>query len=179
LPAFPQTKKELEKKKAAIEKEIENTNKLLNQTKKNKASTLNQVVMLNKKISYRSELIHTVNQQIDEVDDEIGTTTHNIDSLEQRMTDLKKYYAQMLYFAYKNQSAYSRLTFIFSATDFNQAYKRMKYMQQLSAYRLHQRDLIQQTQADLSQNRQAATAHQAGTRESQPRQREKGTGRDG
>jgi septal ring factor EnvC (AmiA/AmiB activator) len=66
------------------------------------------------------------------------------------MTDLKKYYAQMLYFAYKNQSAYSRLTFIFSATDFNQAYKRMKYMQQLSAYRLHQRDLIQQTQADLS-----------------------------
>jgi septal ring factor EnvC (AmiA/AmiB activator) len=150
LPAFPQTKKELEKKKAAIEKEIENTNKLLNQTKKNKASTLNQVVMLNKKISYRSELIHTVNQQIDEVDDEIGTTTHNIDSLEQRMTDLKKYYAQMLYFAYKNQSAYSRLTFIFSATDFNQAYKRMKYMQQLSAYRLHQRDLIQQTQADLS-----------------------------
>jgi murein hydrolase activator len=145
-----QTKRELEKKKAQLEKEIETTNKQLNQTKRNKASTLNQVAMLNKKISARLELIRTINQQISTVDNEIGSVNKSVDSLEQRMNNLKKYYADMLYYAYKNQSAYSRLTFIFSAGDFNQAYKRMKYMQQLSQYRLHQRDLIMQTQNNLS-----------------------------
>jgi murein hydrolase activator len=145
-----QSKKELQKRKAQLEEEIEKTNKQLNRTKRNKANTLGQVKMLNKKISYRNELIHTVNQQLSVVDDEIGTVTNNVDSLERRMTDLRRYYEQMLYYAYKNQSSYSRLSFIFSADDFNQAYKRMKYMQQLSAYRIHQRDLIKQTQVSLN-----------------------------
>jgi septal ring factor EnvC (AmiA/AmiB activator) len=145
-----QSKKELQKRKAELEQQIESTNKQLNRTKRNKASTMGQVSMLNKKISYRNELIRTVNQQISLVDDEMGSVTHHVDSLEQRMQDLRKYYAQLLYFAYRNQSSYSRLSFIFSADDFNQAYKRMKYMQQLSAYRIHQRDLIKQTQSSLN-----------------------------
>ena len=111
---------------------------------------MSQVAILNKKISYRNELIRTVNQQITTVDDEIGTVAHNVDSLEQRMEDLKEYYRQLLYYAYKNQSGYSRLSFIFSAGDFNQAYKRMKYLRQLGEYRVHQRDLIQQTQNSLN-----------------------------
>jgi septal ring factor EnvC (AmiA/AmiB activator) len=150
LPAFPQTKKDLEKKKEQLRKDIEYTNQLLNLAKKNKSTSLNQLITLNKKISYRNELINTINDEIGRVDNSIGGINQHIDSLESRMTQLKKQYARMLYFAYKNQTSYSRLSFIFSAKDFNQAYKRLKYLQQLSAYRLRQRDLIRQTQDSLS-----------------------------
>ena len=52
--SYGQSKKELEKKKNAIQKDIEYTNQLLKQTKKNKSASLNQLVTLNKKITYRS-----------------------------------------------------------------------------------------------------------------------------
>jgi len=148
--ASSQNKKDLEKKKEQLQKDIEYTNQLLSQTRKNKSTSLNQLITLNKKISYRSELINTINDQINGLDRSLGGINHNVDSLEGRMTELKKQYANMLYFAYKNQSAYSRLSFIFSASDFNQAYKRLKYLQQLSVYRIQQRNLIDQTQDSLA-----------------------------
>ncbi|MCX6290312.1 MAG: peptidoglycan DD-metalloendopeptidase family protein [Bacteroidetes bacterium] len=147
---FSQNKKDLEKKKEQLRKDIEYTNQLLSQTKKNKSTSLSQLITLNKKISYRSELINTINDEIGGLDNSIGGINRHIDSLETRMTELKKQYAGMLYFAYKNQAAYSKLSFIFSARDFNQAYKRLKYLQQLSAYRIQQRNLIEQTQDSLA-----------------------------
>ncbi len=148
--AFGQSKKELERKKSAIRKDIDYTNELLKQTKKNKSTSLNLLVTLNKKITFRSELISTINTEISSVENEIGTVSSNIDSLNLRLDNLKKQYGQMLYFAYRNQSAYSKLMFIFSADDFNQAFKRMQYLRQLSKYREMQKDVIVETQDSLN-----------------------------
>ena len=145
-----QNKKDLEKKKEQLRKDIEYTNQLLNQTKKNKSTSYSQLTTLNKKINYRSELINTIHDEISGLDNSITGINRRADSLESRMTELKKQYAGMLYFAYKNQTSYSRLSFIFSARDFNQAYKRMKYLQQLSTYRIQQHRLILQTEDSLA-----------------------------
>ena len=59
-----QSKNDLESKKNSLQKEIEFTNKLLNETKNNKKISLNQLVTLNKKISAREELITTINNEI-------------------------------------------------------------------------------------------------------------------
>lgn len=147
---FAQSKKELEKKKAQLHKDIEYTNKLLKQTRKNKSSSLNQLITLNKKITYRSELISTINTEIGTVDRQIGSVAGSIDSLNRRLNEVKKQYSEMLVFAYKNQGTFSRLSFIFAAEDVNQAYKRLKYLQQLSSYRIRQRDLILSIQDSLS-----------------------------
>jgi len=55
----------------------------------------------------------------------------------------------MILFAYRNQSAYNKLMFIFSAQDFNQAYKRLKYLQEIGGYRERQAQYIQGTEQDL------------------------------
>jgi len=145
-----QSKKELEKKKQQIHKDIEYTNQLLSQTRKNKTASLSQLLTLNKQISYRSELIGTIHSEISNVDGQINYTNAQIDSIIGRLDELKKHYADLLYFAYKNQGAFTKLSFIFSSSDFNQAYQRVKYLQHLSAYRIHQRDLIRQLADSLS-----------------------------
>lgn len=146
---FSQSKTELEKKKDQIQKDIDYTNQLLNLTKKSKTTSLSHLVTLNKKITYRNDLIYTINTEIKVVDKEINHVSTNIDSLKNSLNRLKKQYSQMLYFAYKNQSSYSRLMFIFSSDDFNQAFKRVIYLRQLSDYRIRQRDLIVQLQDSL------------------------------
>jgi septal ring factor EnvC (AmiA/AmiB activator) len=56
----------------------------------------------------------------------------------------------MVLFAFRNQSSYSKLMFVFASSDFNQAYKRLKYLQQFSTYRKKQAKYIQGTQKDLN-----------------------------
>lgn len=149
--AQKQNKKELENKKKQLQKEIENTNQLLNETKKNKKLSLNQLVILNKKISAREELIATINKEIAILNKNIEENNASINKLQKDLEKLKAEYAKMIYYAYKNQDAYSRLMFVFAAKDFQQAYMRLKYLQQYSDYRKKQAELITSTQKNLNE----------------------------
>ncbi len=149
--AMGQNKKDLEKKKAQLQKEINATNQLLNETKKNKKLSLNQLVTLNQKIEIREELITTIAYEVNEINSSISKTNTSINNLKKEIEKLKAEYEKMIYYAYKNQSAYTKLMFIFSAKDFNQAYNRMKYFEQYSEYRKKQALIIQKTQNNLAE----------------------------
>lgn len=149
---YPQDKKsQLQARKAKIEEEINYTNKLLSETKKNKQASLNQLVLLNKKISKRQELINAISGEIGQIDQKINQTNDTIAELTETIKNLKEEYSKMIYYAQKNRSSYTRLMFIFSAENFNQAYQRLKYFQQYSSYRQNQVRVIKETQALLAE----------------------------
>ena len=120
---------------------------------KSKTVTLAQLDALKKKINLRKQLIGTINTEISSLGNEIQKTGVEIFSLETQMTKLKEDYATLIRFAHKNQDRYQRLMFIFASADFNQAYKRVKYLQQINAYRRSQADAIDSTQNRLAQKR--------------------------
>lgn len=143
-------KSQLEARKAKIEEDIKYTNKLLSETKKTKKASLNQLLLLNKKISKRQELINAINSEINTIDAKIRHTNDTITELRDNIKRLKEEYARMIYYSQKNRSSYSRLMFIFSAESFNQAYQRLKYFQQYSSYRKNQVRVIIETQEVLT-----------------------------
>jgi murein hydrolase activator len=147
--ASAQKQKDLENKKKTLQKEIQVTENLLNETKQNKKLSLNQLVTLNRKISMREELIRTINSEIRLLDRQINESRKNIEALKAEIQKLKEEYSKMIYFAGRNRSSYDRLMFLFSSRDFNQAYKRLKYMQQYNEYRRKQAELIVQTQEQI------------------------------
>lgn len=147
---WAQSKKDLEAQKDQIQKDIIYKNKLLEETKKNKELSVSQLVLLNKKISSREDLIRTINREIRAIDKQIEETNMLISSMEKDLQNLKEEYAKMVYYAYKNKSSYDKLMFIFSADDFNQAYKRLMYYQQYAKYREHQAEMIKKTQEALN-----------------------------
>lgn len=149
--AQKQSRKDLENKKKELQKEIEYTNQLLSETKKNKKLSLNQLVTLNKKISAREELISTINSEIRILNNQIAAKNQSIKTLQNELAKLKAEYAKMIYYAYKNQDAYSRLMFVFAAQDFEQAFMRLKYLQQYSFYRHKQAELILSTKKELDE----------------------------
>ena len=140
-----QTKEDLQHKKKILLEEIKYTNVLLEKTKKSQTSSMDELVKLNKKIEARSEVISTIKQEINLLDKKIEKNKLAIAALESNLTELKDEYAKMLYYTYKNKSSYNRLMFMFSSKDFNQAYKRLKYLQQYSSYRKRQAELIIKT----------------------------------
>jgi septal ring factor EnvC (AmiA/AmiB activator) len=145
-----QTKKDLINKKKQLQKEIEYTNELLAETKKNKKLSLNQLVTLNKKISAREELIATINMEIIVLNRQIKANNESINGLRKDLTKLKAEYAKMIYYAYKNRDSYNRLMFVFASADFEQAFMRLKYLQQYSDFRHKQAEMIVNTEKSLN-----------------------------
>lgn len=145
-----QSKKDLEAKKARIQKEIDFTNKQLKIVEKNKNATAEQLGALRKKIQLREALIGTINGEIRSLGGEIETTSKEIGNLESQLQKLRNEYAAMIRYAYKNRNVYQQMMFVFAAADFNQAYKRMKYLQQYGMYRRQQADQITNTQTELN-----------------------------
>ncbi|HOK39284.1 MAG: peptidoglycan DD-metalloendopeptidase family protein [Bacteroidales bacterium] len=138
IPVFGQTKAELEKKKKKTEEEIAYTNKLLKETRDFQKSSYNNLLLINKNIAFRREMIQNLNYEIELTDKRIRETEELIKMMSEDLERLQKNYAEMIRIAWKNKNKYNDLMFILSAKDFNQMYLRMKYMQQLSSYRERQ-----------------------------------------
>lgn len=148
--AFGQSSSELKRRKESLTREIESLNRSLNQTSNNKNLSLKQIRALNAQIRLREEKISTINSEVRLLNNQISDNTNSVRSLQSQLDKLKKEYAAMVLFAFRNQSAYSKLMFIFAAQNFNQAYKRLKYLQQFSEYRKKQAKYIEGTQKDLN-----------------------------
>ena len=69
--------------------------------------------------------------------------------LKKELDTLKIKYAQSIVFAYKNRSNYQYLNFLFSATNFNDAIKRVTYLKSYRTLRETQVDNIVKTQSVL------------------------------
>lgn len=150
LFSFSQNNKtKLEKEKKKIEDEISYTNNLINKTKKNKQVSINQLVIINNKINKREQLIFFLKDEISSINVKISVNNKKIKELSEELSALRKEYAKMIYFAFKNKNAYDRMMFVFSSKDFNQAYQRLKYFQQYSSYRKLQASLIKSTQEEI------------------------------
>ncbi len=133
---------ELEKKKKRLNKQISYKKKLLGNTKKDRIASLNKLFLINKQINSRLELIATIKAEISVINYQIHIANQEVISLQMELEALKEEYAKMVYYTYKNQDEYSKLMFIFSADDFEQAYSRLKYLQQFGDYRKKQAELI-------------------------------------
>lgn len=147
--AFAQSSNELKRRRDKITNELEQLNDEYTKISRDKRTSLKQLSLLKAQIDLREEKIKTANSEIRLLDHQISDNSNNVRSLQSQLDQLKKEYAAMVLFAFRNQSSYNKLMFIFAASDFNQAYKRLKYMQQFGDYRVRQAVYIEGTQKDL------------------------------
>ena len=150
------SKKQLQNEITSLEKEISTANQLLKKTKKDKEMTLNEVSILDQKIKQREQLITTYNEQIAVLDEEINAGQKNIKSLNTDLANLRKEYAKMVSFAYKNRNNYNKLGFIFASKDFNQAFTRLRYIRQFNDARKVKMEQIASTERQITSEVEAS-----------------------
>lgn len=136
-------RKKLEEQRIQLQNEIKTINSLLFKTKKEEKNLVSQVNDLSQKIRVRSKLISTINEEANAINREIRRNERQIKDLEFELAILKRDYADMIYRSYKSKSKHSRLMFVLSSENFNQAYRRFQYMKQYTQYRKKQGEEIQ------------------------------------
>ena len=150
-------KEALQDKKAKIQKEIKLTNTLLQKAKKEKNQSVTTLNTLNKQIQSRQEIIQALDLevkmasvQIANLKQQIQETQQSIVTQQQLLDTLKSEYALMIRHAYFNRNAYDRLAFVFSSQSYNQAFKRLRYLQEYSQFRQKQVEEIKLAEQKLS-----------------------------
>ena len=144
-----QSSDELKRRRDKYNEELEKLNHEYEQTVNDKRSTLKQLSLLKAQINLREQKISNINSQVRLLDNQISESNNTVHSLQSQLDQLRKQYAAMILFAYRNKSSYNKLMFIFASKDFNQSYKRLKYLQQFASYRERQANYIMGTEKDL------------------------------
>lgn len=144
LAVYAQDKAELERRKKQTLQEIEMLNNQYNQVKKNKKESIGQLTLIQNKIRLRNQVIETINKQVRSIDGDINTSYREMRRLQKDLDTLKMKYAHNVVYAYKNRSSYDFLNFLFSATNFNDAIRRIAYMKAYRSYRSQQLEAINQ-----------------------------------
>lgn len=128
----------LEQRKAQIQQEIRDNEKMLQQVKKKEKSAVSVVIIQGNKIKLKEKLIHTTEKQTKLLSNDIYINQLKINKLNKDLVVLKADYSKMILKSYKSRSEQSRAMFILSSNSFLQAYKRVQYLKQYTNYRKNQ-----------------------------------------
>src|SRR6186997_1608995 len=156
---FAQTedKTQLEKERQDIQKEIKEIQGEYDKLKGKTKQIVGQYNLIDRKIKLQNKYISNISKELRLIDDDIYLSNVEIYRLSKLLDTLRAQYSRSVVYAYKNRSNYDFLNFIFSASNFNDAIKRITYLKSYRAYREIQGENILRTQelrrdriADLS-----------------------------
>jgi septal ring factor EnvC (AmiA/AmiB activator) len=150
LFSISQTRDELEKRRKEIQQEIQDLQRAQSEVSKDKKAGLSQLKLIERKLRSRYAVIENLNDEVKMIDNTIFNDNREIYRLQRELDTLKKQYARTIEYAYKNRSSYDMMSFIFSATSFNDAVRRVSYLKTYRQYRDEQVGNINRTQKELS-----------------------------
>ena len=141
--------KDLQKKQRQLQEEIEQTNKMLKQTKRDESATMNKLQLLNRNIKTQRQLIRTLDSEITALNREMKQLSSTRDSLQVVLESHKEDYAKMVRQSHYAQLQQSPLLFLLSSDSFQQLARRARYLQEFAHFRQEQVRRIENTQAEI------------------------------
>ena len=141
--------KDLQNKQKKLQQEIEQTNKMLNQTKKDEKATMNKLQLIGTNIKNQRQLIHTLDNEIFALNAEMKVLQGTRDSLQTVLDKYKADYAEMIRQSHFAQVQQSPLLFLMSSDSFQQLARRARYLREFAHFRQEQVRRIKNTQAEI------------------------------
>jgi len=145
-----QSSDQLKANKKKLESEIADTRKLLLETQKKENTSLQQISLLRKQISNREKLITDLNTQIFNLEIELDLNVKLSKSLDKKLEYMKSDYERVVYLAFKNRRLMDKITFLLSADDFSQMYRRLRFFSVFAENVKQQTEEIKKTQDEIA-----------------------------
>ncbi len=149
VPVFGQSRAELEKKRERIRNEIHRLSRQVKALKKNEENVLAAWQLQKRQIELRQKLIRQIRQEISMVNRQIKYKQDSLRDLRDELETLKNEYADAVRKAYKFSSGEKVLYFILSAESFTQAWRRVRYIKEYTAYIRKRAEAIKSKEAEI------------------------------
>lgn len=142
--------RQLEQQRKEALADIEETNKLLQETAQTAKTSLNRLNLLSKQILSRKKVISLLNQELDEIEKDILNIQGQLRTLKRELGDKQTNYGKSMRGLYKRHSLQDKLLFILSAESFSQSMRRMRYLREYADWQKRQANDIVEKQAEIS-----------------------------
>ena len=147
--------KKLERQRKEALADIEQTNKLLQETSKSAKNSLNRLNLLSKQIQSRKQVIGLLNQELDAIEKDILGLQADIRLLKSQLSQKQANYGKSMRGMYKRRSAQDKLLFILSAENFGQSLRRMRYLREYAGWQKRQAEEIIAKQQEIAAKQRA------------------------
>ena len=92
------------------------------------------------------------------LDGNIGVLNDQLVELRKELDDRKEKYVKSMHYMHRNRSIQNQLMFIFSAKNFTQMYRRMRFMREYASYQKVQGEMVKTKQKELETRQQELTS---------------------
>lgn len=149
-----QDKAKIERERQQLQKELREIQENYNKVKGQQKATIGQVTILQNKMQVQTRYISNINNEIKVLSDDIYLSNQEVTRLQRQLDTLKSEYARSVVYSYKNNNSYDYINFIFSASNFNDALRRVAYLKSYRAYNEKKVETIQETKNLIEQRKQ-------------------------
>ena len=150
--------KGLKNERAQIKKQIVAQQQKLRKNERDVKERLKNLMVINSEIADKRRTIDTIRRDITHLDGNITKLNIQLDVLGKELNDRKQKYVKSMRYMHRNRSIQSQLMFIFSAKNFSQMYRRMRFMREYASYQRAQGEEVKTKQAEVTEKHQQLTA---------------------
>ena len=139
----------LQSQRANLQKKITENEGMLKTLKKDVRSQLNNLSVIDGQISTQKKLVDAISADVGQLDKTIRQLNSQLDTLKRDLDERKQRYSRSMLYLYRNRTTQNKLMFIFSAGNFTQMYRRLRYVRQYAEYQRVQGELVKRKQEQV------------------------------
>ncbi|MDO4994759.1 MAG: peptidoglycan DD-metalloendopeptidase family protein [Bacteroidales bacterium] len=143
------TKAELQKQKQDMARQRQLQQKRAEELNRNIKQSLDSVLILDNQIGRQRVAIDSLSGEIKGLEQQIDTLERELDRLQRELADKKQKYARAMVYMQRHKSVQEKLMFVFSARNFEQLVRRMRYVREYSTFQRVQGEMIKEKAAEV------------------------------
>ena len=124
----------LQNQRADIQKKIKEQEKALRANQADVKNRLKNLLVINSEIEDRQKKITNIEQDITHINGNIDMLTSQLNTLKEQLHERQAKYIKSMRYLAKHNSVQDKLMFIFSAQNFAQMYRRLRFVREYGAY---------------------------------------------
>ncbi len=150
--------KGLQNQRQKIQQNIREQERRLRSNERDVKKRLQNLMMLNTEIANKRKTIDTISRDIHQLEGNIVQLNQELDTLQKQLDDRKQKYIKSMRYMHRNRSIQSQLTFIFSAKNFSQMYRRLRFVREYASFQKAQGEEVKSKQRQVTAKREELTA---------------------
>lgn len=144
----------LEKQRSQIQQQIREQEKALKANQADVKQRLQNLMVLNSAIEERQKSIETIQKDITHIDGDIDILRAQLNTLKDQLKDRKLKYVQSMRYMARYRKVQDKLMFVFSAKNFAEMFRRMRFVRQYADYQKAQGELVKSKQEQVNEKYQ-------------------------
>lgn len=134
--------KGLQGERQKLQQQIKQQEKRLQANRNNVKQRLQNLMVINTEIEDKQRLIDTIRNDLTRLDANIHLLDGQLHTLQSELEVRKQRFVKSMRYMHRNRSIQNQLMFVFSAHNFTQMYRRMRFMREYAAYQQAQGEAV-------------------------------------